>query len=259
MKPWTSLLLAVLLAVASAFVARAEPFEVAVGWTKPPYVIAADDTGFEIELITEILTRMGYKDVYILYVPYGRSVKMIQDGSVDMGLTLTTTHGIPEEMLSDAYVAYQNAVISLASASREIRALPEISHYSVAAFQNAHKVLGDIYRTAVHNAELYIELPEQRRQVEMLLMGSIDLAIMDRFIFMHLSEDITGIDQTDKVDIFQLFPTNYYQAGFKEPKILKRFNVELSRAHDDGLYRRLAEKYKLEEMATLVERHRVSH
>ncbi len=74
-KNWLFLLATLLLSLQ----VKAKNVEVAVGWTKPPYVIEKNDTGFEIELLRNIFKAMGHTFVPI-YVPYGRSSYLLQMG-----------------------------------------------------------------------------------------------------------------------------------------------------------------------------------
>lgn len=39
---------------------EAKSLDVAVGWTKPPYVIEQGNTGFEVDLVRALLNKMGY-------------------------------------------------------------------------------------------------------------------------------------------------------------------------------------------------------
>ena len=84
---------------------KAESLDVVVGWDKPPYVIAADHSGFELDLVRAIIAEAGH-DMSPIYVPFGRTARLLKDDAVDMGLTLLATHNAASDILSDPYITY---------------------------------------------------------------------------------------------------------------------------------------------------------
>ncbi|MCC2617073.1 transporter substrate-binding domain-containing protein [Aestuariibacter halophilus] len=230
------------IAVGGMLVVEAKNLDVAVGWTKPPYVIADGNTGFELDLVRSVFRSMGH-DITPIYVPFGRSQTMLKEGMVDLTLTMTEQMGIPSAQLSDEYVVYQNVAISLKSSKLAIDSIEQLHHHTVVAFQNASLVLGDEYRQAVEQSRLYIELPEQRRQVEMLLMGNAAVAVMDINIFIHLSRVLTGENQLYNVNVHKLFPATPYRVGFKDAALKEAFNLALARFMASDQYQWLKYNY----------------
>ncbi|MEC8376894.1 MAG: amino acid ABC transporter, partial [Pseudomonadota bacterium] len=53
-----------------SFIASSEQLDVVVGWDKPPYVMSADHSGFELELTRAILKELGH-ELSPIYVPFG--------------------------------------------------------------------------------------------------------------------------------------------------------------------------------------------
>lgn len=221
---------------------HAKVIDVAVGWTKPPYVIKEGDTGFELDLVREIFASIGH-DIRPVYVPYGRTVQVLKSGAVDVALTLTSRLDIEEKYLSDTYIIYQNAAISLKRKALPIRDLTDLENYSVVAFQKAQFALGRVFREVTSKSRLYIELPEQRRQVEMLLQEKTDVVVMDVNIFTHLSEQISGEDQTGNIQVHSFFPATHYRAGFTSQEMKQQFNRALKTFKNSDAYLALMERY----------------
>lgn len=238
------LFIALVIVIVSITKPQAKTLDAAVGWTKPPYVIAETNSGFELELVSAIMATLGHK-VNHIYVPFGRSYSMLSDGEVDMTLTVGSRGQLPNMILSDVYINYQNVAIALKSTNINISKITELEHYSVVAFQNASTLLGEQYQQTIAKCAMYMELPYQRNQVEMLLQGNIDIAVMDVNIFMHLSELISGTSQLDKVDIFRLFPVNNYRIGFKDALLKDQFNQALASYMKSDDYLKLIKKYQL--------------
>lgn len=218
--------------------------DLAVGWTKPPYVIAEGNTGFELDLMRMVFNSLGH-DILPIYVPYGRSYALLASGNVDLTLTINQKWGIEPQFLSDVYVTYQNVAISLKKHGFKIEKASDLQFYSVVAFQRASVVLGEKYAQAVEKSRLYIELPEQRRQVDMLLMGYVEVAVMDVNIFIHLSKSLTGESQLNNVNIHPLFPASPYRAGFKDMELKQQFNQALNTFMASDRYKWLIRKYAL--------------
>lgn len=221
---------------------HANELDMAVGWSKPPYVISDGDTGFEIDLIKTVFSKMGYQ-INPYYVPYGRSHSMLKNGEVDLTLTLNHQLDIKSDMLSDVYITYQNAAISLKAREIKIVTMEDLKGKSIVGFQNASWVLGRSFRQAVKSSHLYIELPNQKRQVEMLLLGNVDAVVMDINIFNHFSRLIAGSDQMAKVNIHRLFPASDYHVGFKDKNLKKQFNLTLAGYLNSVDYIELKDKY----------------
>lgn len=220
----------------------AKPLDVAVGWTKPPYVIANGNTGFELDLMRSVLQTLGH-EMTPLYVPYGRSHTMLKSGLVDITLTMNDKLGFNPEQLSDVYVTYQNVALSLKKNQLMLQDLTDLKYHTVVAFQNASLVLGEEYKQAVDESRLYIELPDQKRQVEMLLMGNAAVVVMDINIFIHFSKQITGENKITAVDVHKLFPASPYRAGFKDPALKDAFNLALANFMASDEYQWLKYKY----------------
>ncbi len=222
--------------------ANARPLDVAVGWSKPPYVISEGHTGFEIDLMREIMKTIGH-EIIPIYVPFGRSHAMLKRGVVDITLTLSPRLDIPAEQLSDVYITYQNVAISLKKSELNIETIADLGSHTVVAFQNANVVLGEEFKSAISQSQLYTELPDQRKQVEMLLLGNTAVVVMDINIFMHISKEIRGVSQKDNVKVHYLFPASPYRAGFKDIRLKEAFNLALESYLKTDQYQWLKYRY----------------
>jgi len=222
---------------------EAESLDIAVGWTKPPYVIEQGDTGFEVELVRAILQEMGYQ-VRPIYVPYGRSHYLLSKAKVDIAMTLNKNIDIGTGVFSEPYVVYQNAAISLRGRGIKVFEPADVARYSVVGFQNSSLVLGEDYKQAVKSSSFYIELPDQKKQVEMLLKGKTDLVVMDINIFNYFSRELLGMDHMRNVDIHRIFPPSRYRLGFRDKALRDVFNHTLVEFKNSESYAELIERYE---------------
>lgn len=220
--------------------------DVVVGYNKPPYVTSYNHKGFELELVSDILTARGHT-LMPLYVPMGRISRLVEKGIGDIGLTQTDKQLIPSEQLSDVYVIYQNVAISLAERKLSIKRPLDLKHYSIIGFQTARKALGEEFALAVENHPSYLEMPQQQRQVSMLMQGNVDVLVMDRNIFNHMKSKLP--DQQQKpVVIHELFGVTPYRAAIPDPELRAEFNQELASMIKDGRYQALLKRYDLVEV-----------
>lgn len=220
----------------------AKKISVVVGWNKPPYVISQTDTGFEVDLVRAVLRDMGH-EISPIYVPFGRSARLLSMGSIDIGLTLNNSHDVSSDFLSDAYVVYQNVAVTRKDRALSIHSIEDLKGKSVAAFQTASSVLGEKYGSH----PTYIEMASQDSQVAMLMLGSIDVAVMDRNIFNYFkSQDAQYAD--DEVVLHELFPLVAYHAAIPDQQLRAAFNETLQTFIEDGRYQALLDVYGLENL-----------
>ena len=214
------------------------------GLAKPPYVIPEQDTGFEVDLMRDVLASLGH-NISMLYVPYGRTYETMKKVKADIGLTLSESHGVKSEILSIPYVTYQNVAVSLLDNSIKLDKMSELQTHTVVAFQNAQKVLGQVFAQATEISPLYIELPEQRKQVELLLSHKVDVVVMDINIFNYFAKSISGSSQADKVQVHRLFTPNHYSAVIQDPVLRASFNQAFSKYILTAEYDKLLAKYDM--------------
>ena len=238
------LLLVPLFILLTAFNVQSREIEVVVGLDKPPYVNSASDSGFEVELVRAIISDMGHS-AKLLYLPYGRTTKVINQDAVDIALTLTPSHAVSPDILSNPYIAYQNVAVTRLDRNLQIDSIEMLKTMSVVAFQTATSVLGKTFEETLSSQPTYLEIAKQKRQVDMLMLGSVDVAVMDRNIFSHfkLHDDRY---KNDDVVIHELFPVSSYRAAIPNNELREAFNHSLSAMIKSGRYQALLEKYGLE-------------
>lgn len=239
-----SLFLALLLPF--SFTSYCKQLDVVVGWDKPPYVISEQHSGFEVELVRAIFADIGY-EITPIYVPFGRTARVVNSGSVDVGLTLTHKHDIDATLLSNEYIAYQNVAVSLQERSLSISSLQDLSGKSIIAFQTAKSVLGEAFYNAVDQQPTYLELAEQKRQVSLLLLGSVDVAILDRNIFNYIKSQFPS-NQQHATQIHPIFPVSTYRAAIPDALLRRQFDIALAQFIADGRYQALLDKFGLENL-----------
>jgi polar amino acid transport system substrate-binding protein len=232
------------------FSVTSEEIDVVVGWNKPPYVISQENSGFEVDVARAILADMGH-DLSPIYVPFGRTARLLEDNLIDLGLTQNPAHVLDSAILSDPYVVYQNVAVTRAESKFEINSIEDLRGKSIIAFQTADVVLGEAFRQIVTDQATYMEMARQDRQVDMLMLGHVDVVILDRNIFNYFKSNNTAYSD-DEIVFHELFPISPYSAAIPDPELRVGFNSKLRTFIETGRYQQLLDKYKLESLLHLL-------
>ncbi len=241
---WINLVITMLLASTSLPSFAKEKFLVAVGLAKPPYVIQANNTGFEIELIESVLAKMD-KSAKFVYTSFGHTPKMLAVDVIDAVMTTNIRVFNDPTKLSDVYITYRNVAISLKTKNLDIKSISDLANYSVASFQKADKVLGEEFESAVKQSPFFLQVADQKRQPILLLKERVNVVVMDINIFNQLARDLKIEKLESKFNVHNIFPKSHYKMAFKDSDNVALFNkafIEYSNSDD---YKVLLKKYKL--------------
>jgi len=222
-----------------------EELDIIVGLSKPPYIIEELQSGFEIELITQVFTKMNIIPTF-LYVPLGRSMTLLDKNVGQALLTVNQNIVADDKHRTQPYVIYQNVAISLAEQNITIQHIHDLPKYRVAAFQMANRYLGKTYGRTVKSSKHYLEIPNQFRQVKLFLEKRVDVVVMDINIFNYYLKKVEGGPKNTEVDVHYIFPRNPYSLAFKDTKYVEPFNEQLALFKRSPLYPKLLKKYKLQ-------------
>ncbi|XZG68922.1 substrate-binding periplasmic protein [Chitinibacteraceae bacterium HSL-7] len=212
-------------------IAWSDPVRVAIGEHKPPYIDEQRHTGLEPELLRAAFARAGL-EVLFVNAPNKRAAIMLEQGRVDAALDAGTG------LVSDPYIQYRNMAITLCAKDVKLGSLPDLSRYSVGAFQNAARFLGQDYAQAVSASHNYREFAPQVILNRMLTAGRIDIAVADINIFRYLQ---TGVDPTGTKTLcpYALFEPSRYRLRFRDARLRDLFNTGLRQTRADGVYEQL--------------------
>ncbi|SEL73342.1 amino acid ABC transporter substrate-binding protein, PAAT family [Colwellia chukchiensis] len=221
-----------------------QPFKVVVGLSKPPYVIEEARLGFEIELIRQVLINIGKAPEFI-FTPYGRSEKMLKLSGIDAVITVNEQMFPNNKNLSAPYISYQNVAISRKKQAIRLNQMADFANYSIASFQLAHKVLGPEFARAVTQSPVYMQVAEQKKQVELLLLNRVDVLVMDINIFLHYLRELKAIKQQDSIRFHYIFPLSPYRVAFKNQQDVSTFDQAMASFKQSIAYQELVAKYQL--------------
>ncbi len=221
---------------------QAKDFEVVVGLAKPPYVLEDEKSGFEIELVSQVLASMG-KPVKFVFIPFGRTPKMLESKGIDAIMTVNNQTFHDPSLLSNVYINYQNVAISLKRNEFEINSIADLSNRTIASFQLAHKVLGEEFADAVSKSPMFIQVANQLSQPQLLISNRIDVLVMDVRIFRFIIRQL-GLEMLEsQIAIHEIFPLSPYRMAFKDKSNVALFNDMLIQYKTSDAYKDLKSKY----------------
>ncbi|MBU1309697.1 MAG: transporter substrate-binding domain-containing protein [Gammaproteobacteria bacterium] len=218
---------------------QAAALNVLVGQNKPPYIRLETVSGYELELLREIVRRMGHEAVFV-FVPNSRIRGLLESGNGDIASLQPNDTADAELYFSQPYIRYQNVLVSLARDELTITHPADLSDKQVVAFQGASRVLGADYRDAVVHNTGYLETVDQKAQVDMLFSGRAQAIVLDRNIFMH-HQQTSGSPAA--VQIHELFNSSLYRAAFRDPQLQRSFDRALLSVLMDNWYQQLQQRY----------------
>lgn len=209
----------------------------------PPYVFEQGD-GIVLDIVRAALEPHGYR-VIPLYMPIGRGFELFAEKRVDGTAIIRESSGLKANY-SDNFMQYHNHAFTLKSRKLAIRDVADLKNKTVVAFQSARKYLGQDFARAVADNPDYKEMANQETQTLMLLLGRIDIAVMDESIFRYYREKLIAegkVARTDGADMFPIFPPTPYRTAFVDAKVRDDFNRGLAAIRGNGRYAAIYRKY----------------
>ncbi|WP_404829987.1 substrate-binding periplasmic protein [Shewanella glacialimarina] len=232
---------------------QAKDLEIGVSFSIPPYVIQETNSGLELELLKSALAVKGHS-VNIQYLPLARTFHALKEGKLD-GIINTKQNMLEGVFYSDVVIRFQNCAISLKEKHFNLEKVTDLQDKSIVAFQRASMLLGkDFTNMAALNSQ-YSEQAKQILQVKMLMKQRIDVAVMDKNIFIYylrqsyLTGKLTKEEVQQEVICHKVFAPTSYRFAFLHADIRDDFNFGLAQIKQDGT--RLAIENKFQQMLSL--------
>ncbi|OZG72629.1 hypothetical protein BTA51_13955 [Hahella sp. CCB-MM4] len=227
---------------------------IGISFSIPPYVIAEENSGLELEILRQSFAIKGYT-VLPSYLPLARTFMSFEEGSLDG--VLNVKPGMVKGHYSDVVITFRNQAVSLKDRELSINRLEDLSQISVVAFQKATVILGHGFASAVQYNSDYNEVADQSLQVKQLFRHRTDVIILEKRIFLYFRRwlydraNTLGGDYIVKqkdllrpVIYHDIFPPSEYRFAFLSQQVRDDFNEGLQVIRDNGTYDRILKKYE---------------
>lgn len=223
------------LALAASAQASAEAqgnklIRIAFTFSMPPYLSTNLDSGIELDVIKSALHATGPVLIHVQNIHYLRAIKLAESGQIDLIASNKSNNlyeqELPDVATSDTTIHYVDCAISLRSRNLTLDTIDDYSDKRIWAFKTASLSLGSAFQDMALSNPEYTEDFDQIRQLDMLRLGRIDIAISDRNIFTQKLLKKEGADET----MFTFSPI-----GQPTPRVVRATNINLINQVNRGL------------------------
>ena len=231
---------------APAIAADSKPTTIAFTFSMPPYLNADNTGGIELDLIQSALSTVGYQNIKILNVHYKRAIELTKQGKVDAIVSnqsnTTYSKHIPNIITSDKTLDYVDCAITLRKREISLNSINDYYDKSIWAFKSASEVLGSDFNAMTRENKSYTENFDQLKQVDMLAMERIDVAISDRNIFSAKLKSNKKYE-SPQFEFHSISPTTPRVIRSLNQALIDKFNQGLVLIRKNGQYDQIIERY----------------
>ncbi len=221
----------------------------------PPHMIAASNSGIDIDITREVLQGLGYNVNYAV-APLARSMREVQQKKADLFLPTFFQEDTDTLFVSNAIIRYRPTVFSLTEHGYQLANLSDLKGKRIATFQGATGYFGDEFKKIAQQSN-YRELHDMSILPQLLLKKRCDIVVLDYYIFYYFlrqyqSENPEEKSLSTRVNAFDLIPSVKAYVGFNNEKLRDNFNQQLTSYIEQGKDQLIVEKYigKRQNLAT---------
>ena len=224
----------------------ATELKIVVSQYTPPYVFE-DGSGILLDIVRTALAEGGYQ-VKPIYVPIERGFRMFADRQVDGTTIIQESSGLQAEY-SDYFMQYHNRAFVPKSSQQVIHRIADLGGKSRSPSSMPSAIWGGVCSGRCRQPR-YKELAQQQSQVHMLLLGRIDVAIMDESIFRYYHQKLIAERQVEPGRRSSVTTSSRRRAS-RPPLLILRYATVLTRLSlscarmgvMEAIYRKYTERY----------------
>ncbi len=250
--PKVMIFLAYCLTCLPAQAADHKTLKIAFGLGRPPFVYEESGTwrGFELDVMKAAMRELGY-EVDHHHLPNARLYIALSDASFAAAVAVQPEPGDKSCYSKQTISEYVNVAISKSNRHVVLNRVHDLSKYSVAAWQKAHRNLGREFEALYGpnaegpHLERYTELGDQAAQVRQFWLNRFDVLLIDRTIFGWYRHQLrSSLPTGESVEIHPIFPGRAnYHVVFRDCGLRNQFDLILAKMKADGRYRAAIDRY----------------
>jgi polar amino acid transport system substrate-binding protein len=217
-----------------------------LGDTKPYAYYENDElTGFGVEFITEVLSRIGV-EYELIDIPFSRMLEELKNGSMDIGTDLYLKPDREEFVQYPAlpYAAYPTVIFKKADNDLNFTGnLEELASYSIGYIRDYYIGPLDEYKDQFD----FVATASPEQNIENLVNDRVDIIIDIKSTGEHIINEMNLSDEIVAVE-----PAIYYDYSYvvfsKESNLsnlVYEYEATVQTMFEDGTIERLSEKYGL--------------
>jgi polar amino acid transport system substrate-binding protein len=216
-------------------------------FSMPPYLSQDLKSGIELDIIKAALEATNQKNIEVHNVHYLRAIELAKEGKIDL-IAGNLSNQLYSEKIPDIYTStttihYVDCAISLRSKNINLKEIDNYYDKRIWAFKSASLVFGSEFQNMANTNPHYSEDFDQQKQIDMLSMGRIDVAISDRNIFSSKLLEKQGIEESHfKFDT--IGPPTARSVRSTNNTLIAQINKGLGIIKQNGRYQAILGQYK---------------
>ncbi len=212
----------------------------------PPHMIAASNSGIDVDITREVLGIMGYT-VKVDFAPLKRTMLQVANKQADIFLPTFFQKDTDKLFISSDIISYRPIAFSLDKNEFKFEHIPDLAGKRLMTFQGAAGYFGEDF-VKISKLENYTELHDMSKLPEMLIKGRCDVVVLDYYIFYyylqkHLQHSSTDVINVKEIEEFLLFSVVNAHVGFNDKDLRNRFNTQLKLYKSQGKDKAVIRKY----------------
>lgn len=212
----------------------------------PPHMIAASNSGIDVDIVREILEKMGHS-IKVNFAPLKRTMLQVRNKQADLFLPTFSQNDTDKLFISDPLINYRPIVFSLEHNKFQFKKISDLTGKRIITFQGATGYFGDEF-VKISKQKGYVELHDMSKLPEMLLKERSDVVVLDYYIFYYYLQEYlkrhpTEIPSIKEIDEFTLFSEVKAHVGFNDQVLRDKFNQQLQLYKNQGRDKKVINKY----------------
>ena len=212
----------------------------------PPHMIAASNSGIDVDIAREILQIMGHT-VKVGFAPLKRTMRQVENKQADLFLPTFFQSDTTKLYFSTPIISYRPIAFSLNKNNFKFNNIADLVSVRVITFQGAAGYFGEEF-VKISKLDSYIELHDMSKFPEMLIKARCDVVVLDYYIFYYylqkyLKQNPTKDFSVGEIDESLLFSEVEAYVGFHDPQLRNRFNKQLHIYKSQGKDKTVISKY----------------
>lgn len=211
----------------------------------PPHMIAASESGIDIDITKQVLQRLGYR-VSVEFSPLQRNLARVTMKQADLFVPTFFQQDTDRLFLSEPIIKYRPTIFSLKNRGFNFKQLADIKKLTIYTFQGATGYFGEQF-TQMSEQNNYREFHDMSKLPELLLKERVDLIVLDYYIFYYFLNQLSLTNnsphQTNAIDEHTLIPAVTAHVGFNNATLRNDFNRSLAQYLAEAKDKAVIEKY----------------
>lgn len=220
----------------------------------PPHMIAANNSGIDIDIVKNVLMEMGH-NVTFKFMPFKRAKLQVQSQKADIFLPTFYQQANDKIFISNAFIHYRPMIFSLKKSGLVLNKISDLKGLRIISFQGATGYFGEEFKEVTTQSR-YTESTDMSKLPQLLLLERCDIVVLDYYIFYYFLKKYQEQNEMVNKMLFplidnysplvkthDLIPQVNAYAGFNNKTLRDQFDKTLEKFIQNNKHKDIIEKY----------------